>query len=89
MNKSQLQEEAISLSARDRAALAFFLWESLKAEEQAAIARERLQDLRHEVQVGTEALDRGDSSVYTTATLDQLATDVKLRGRERRAASTS
>lgn len=46
----------------------------------------RLESLRRDIREGFEAVDRGEYTAYTAATIHKLADRVKSRGRERLAA---
>ena len=41
----------------------------------------RLEDVRNEIQIGIDQLERGESTEYTKETLHELFDDVKARGR--------
>ncbi len=41
----------------------------------------RLEDLRKEIQIGIDQLERGESTGYTTETLHELFDDIKARGK--------
>ena len=41
----------------------------------------RLEDLRKEIQIGIDQLERGESTEYTEETLRELFDDVRARGR--------
>jgi hypothetical protein len=66
----------------ERAALALSLWESLEAEDREAIAQRHLEALRQDIRRGIEALDHGEATTYAEGDLEQLAADIKRRGRE-------
>ncbi len=58
--------------------------EALRLMEDRDRVREmRLDDLRKEIQIGIEQIERGESTEYTTETLHELFDDIKARGRAR------
>ncbi len=52
-------------------------------EDRDRIRELRLEDLRKEIQIGIDQLERGESTEYTTETLNELFDDIKARGRAR------
>ncbi len=58
--------------------------EALRLMEDRDRVREmRLEDLRKEIQIGIDQLERGESTEYTTETLHELFDDIRARGKER------
>ena len=56
--------------------------EALRLMEDRDRVREmRLEDLRKEIQIGIDHIDRGESTESTTETLHELFDDIKARGR--------
>lgn len=56
--------------------------EALRLMEDRDRVREmRLEDLRKEIQIGIDQLERGESTEYTTETLHELFDDIKARGK--------
>ncbi len=43
----------------------------------------RLEELRKEIQIGIDQVERGESTEYTTETLHELFDDIRARGKER------
>ena len=52
-------------------------------EDRDRIRELRLEELRKEIQIGIDQLERGESTEYTTETLNELFDDIKARGRAR------
>ena len=52
--------------------------------EQDELRRIRLEELRREIQIGIDQIERGEFTVYESA--EDLAVEIKKRGRERMAA---
>ncbi|MCE5230445.1 type II toxin-antitoxin system ParD family antitoxin [bacterium] len=50
-------------------------------QEQDVIRKMRLEELRREVQIGIDEIERGEGIVYNS--IEEFAEDVKKRGRER------
>ena len=56
--------------------------EALRLMEDRDRVREmRLEDLRKEIQIGIDQIERGESTKYTTETLHELFDDIKARGK--------
>ena len=50
-------------------------------EERDRLRDIRLDELRKEIQIGIDQIDRGESTEYTTETLHELFDDIRARGR--------
>jgi antitoxin ParD1/3/4 len=55
----------------------------LLLKERDAWRRVRLEELRGQVQVGVDQIDRGEYTSYTAETLPQLFDQIRQRGRQR------
>ncbi len=49
-------------------------------EDRDRVREMRLEDLRKEIQIGIDQLERGESTEYTTETLHELFDDIRARG---------
>ena len=60
------------------------LREALRLMEERDRLRDiRLEELRKEIHIGIDQIDRGESTEYTTETLHELFDDIKARGKAR------
>jgi hypothetical protein len=73
----EIKSAAMKLSEDEQVNLYRWLHES------DVIRRRRPEDLKREVAIGIEQLDRGQYTTYDDQSLDQLAADIQRRGRER------
>lgn len=58
-------------------------------EEQDRIRKLRLEELKKQIDLGIDQLDRGEFSEHDQKSLDQLQSKIKSRGRKRRARRNS